>query len=61
MKKIKTSKNQIVSGKEADTVTGLAIVGAVAVLGSAAAGVALGFNALANRIGTGSWKNPNKY
>lgn len=54
--KIKTSKDQTISGKEADTVAGLAVVGAVAIVATSAAAVAIGFTSFANRIGTGSWK-----
>ncbi|QFG09143.1 hypothetical protein PBI_SPORTO_35 [Arthrobacter phage Sporto] len=53
---IKTSKDQTITGKDADTVAGLAVVGAVAIVGASAAAVAVGFTSLANRIGTGSWK-----
>lgn len=56
---IKTSKDQTISGKEADTVAGLAVVGATAIVGASAAVVGLGINLLAVRIGTGSWKIRN--
>lgn len=53
---IRTSKDQTISGQEADTVVGLAVVGATAIIGASAAAVGLGLNLLAVRIGTGSWK-----
>lgn len=54
--KITTSKDQTITGKDADTVAALAVVGTVAIVGASAAAVAVGFISFANRIGTGSWK-----
>lgn len=54
--KITTSKDQTITGTDADTVAALAVVGTVAIVGASAAAVAVGFNMLAVRIGTGSWK-----
>lgn len=53
---INTSKNQTVTGVEADSVVALAVVGAAAILVAAPVLVYKGFDRIAWAVASGSWK-----